>query len=85
MLPSRTGVQHLIHSSETRHLTGGLLGRGFDIALDAAHLQDGFFQRVADLGFALALPVHMHIGMNACISDYLPKAARGEQWQAKKT
>ncbi|KAJ9524605.1 CybS-domain-containing protein [Haematococcus lacustris] len=39
--------------------------------------KDGFLQRVADLGFAVAIPVHMHIGMNACITDYLPSAARG--------
>lgn len=33
---------------------------------------------VANGIMAFAIPVHMHIGMNACITDYLPKAARGE-------
>lgn len=39
--------------------------------------KDGFFQRIADLGFAFAIPVHMHFGLNACVTDYLPSAARG--------
>mmetsp|Transcript_27677 Transcript_27677/g.70494 ORF Transcript_27677/g.70494 Transcript_27677/m.70494 type:complete len:120 (-) Transcript_27677:396-755(-) len=39
--------------------------------------KDGFLQRVADLGLAVAIPVHMHIGLNACVTDYLPKVARG--------
>lgn len=39
--------------------------------------KDGFLQRIADFGLALAIPVHMHIGMNALVTDYLPKAARG--------
>lgn len=41
-------------------------------------MQDGFLQRIADLTFAVAIPVHMHIGMNALVTDYLPKVARGE-------
>lgn len=44
----------------------------------STHAQDGFLQRIADLGLALAIPVHMHISMNALVTDYLPKAARGE-------
>lgn len=42
------------------------------------HPQDGVLHKLADFAFALAIPVHMHIGMNACVSDYLPSVARGE-------
>uniref|UniRef100_A0A7S3QKD0 Succinate dehydrogenase [ubiquinone] cytochrome b small subunit n=1 Tax=Dunaliella tertiolecta TaxID=3047 RepID=A0A7S3QKD0_DUNTE len=39
--------------------------------------KDGAGEAIADALFACAIPVHMHIGMNACITDYLPKVARG--------
>eukprot|EP00198_Chlamydomonas_reinhardtii_P000617 XP_001689952.1 succinate dehydrogenase subunit D [Chlamydomonas reinhardtii] len=35
-------------------------------------------QRTADFIFSVAIPVHSHITMNAVVTDYLPKAARGE-------
>uniref|UniRef100_A0A1Q2XCW7 Succinate dehydrogenase [ubiquinone] cytochrome b small subunit n=2 Tax=Chlamydomonas reinhardtii TaxID=3055 RepID=A0A1Q2XCW7_CHLRE len=34
-------------------------------------------QRTADFIFSVAIPVHSHITMNAVVTDYLPKAARG--------
>ncbi|KAG1673288.1 hypothetical protein FOA52_002568 [Chlamydomonas sp. UWO 241] len=37
----------------------------------------GLLTKAADMVFAFALPTHMHITMNAVVSDYLPKVARG--------
>mmetsp|Transcript_40373 Transcript_40373/g.89655 ORF Transcript_40373/g.89655 Transcript_40373/m.89655 type:complete len:119 (+) Transcript_40373:47-403(+) len=37
----------------------------------------GVIQKMSDLVLAFAIPVHMHISTNACVTDYLPKAARG--------
>lgn len=34
-------------------------------------------QKTADFVFSLAIPVHSHICMNAVVTDYVPKAARG--------
>ncbi|GLC34961.1 hypothetical protein PLESTM_000259300 [Pleodorina starrii] len=34
-------------------------------------------QKTADFVFSLAIPVHSHICMNAIVTDYVPKAARG--------
>ncbi|KXZ42626.1 hypothetical protein GPECTOR_129g556 [Gonium pectorale] len=34
-------------------------------------------QKTADFVFSLAIPVHSHICMNAVVTDYFPKVARG--------
>ncbi|PNH06067.1 hypothetical protein TSOC_007601, partial [Tetrabaena socialis] len=36
-----------------------------------------YLQTAADIIFGLAIPIHSHICMNAVVTDYLPKAARG--------
>ncbi len=34
-------------------------------------------QKVSDWALALAIPVHMHITTNACVTDYVPSRFRG--------
>ncbi len=40
--------------------------------------QGSIIQKGTDMVLAFAIPAHMHITMNACVSDYLPMVARGE-------
>jgi hypothetical protein len=42
------------------------------------HRQGSTFEKVADWTLAVAIPVHSHISMNAVVTDYIPKAFRGE-------
>jgi len=35
-----------------------------------------FSEKVADWGLAFAVPVHMHITNNACVTDYVPTKFR---------
>eukprot|EP00199_Chlamydomonas_sp_CCMP681_P004694 CAMPEP_0119107464 /NCGR_PEP_ID=MMETSP1180-20130426/10293_1 /TAXON_ID=3052 ORGANISM="Chlamydomonas cf sp, Strain CCMP681" /NCGR_SAMPLE_ID=MMETSP1180 /ASSEMBLY_ACC=CAM_ASM_000741 /LENGTH=123 /DNA_ID=CAMNT_0007092951 /DNA_START=143 /DNA_END=514 /DNA_ORIENTATION=+ len=51
------------------------MGAATPLAIIAS--KDGFLQRVADFGMLFAIPVHMHVGMCSCITDYLPKVAKG--------
>ena len=45
--------------------------------------QGSLIQKATDMVLAVAIPAHMHITMNACVSDYLPKAARGGLWNGE--
>ena len=42
------------------------------------YTQGSLIQKGTDMVLAFAIPAHMHITLNACVTDYLPKAARGE-------
>jgi hypothetical protein len=35
-------------------------------------------QKLSDWVLAAAIPVHMHISTNACVTDYVPTRFRGE-------
>jgi hypothetical protein len=45
----------------------------------SAALQGGALENVANVLMGLSIPVHMHIGLAACITDYLPRKAQGEE------
>jgi succinate dehydrogenase hydrophobic anchor subunit len=40
------------------------------------HTQGSIWEKVADWGLAVAVPVHMHITTNACVTDYVPTRFR---------
>jgi hypothetical protein len=44
--------------------------------------QGSAVQKLSDWALAVAIPVHMHISTNACVTDYVPTRFRGEQDRA---
>mmetsp|Transcript_28082 Transcript_28082/g.51848 ORF Transcript_28082/g.51848 Transcript_28082/m.51848 type:complete len:121 (-) Transcript_28082:195-557(-) len=34
-------------------------------------------EKIADHVLGIAIPIHSHIALNACVTDYVPKAAKG--------
>lgn len=61
-----------------RVVAGGGRGRLVSEAPSPCRMgAQGFLVKTADFVFSLAIPIHSHIGMNALVTDYLPKAARG--------
>jgi succinate dehydrogenase (ubiquinone) membrane anchor subunit len=65
-----------------RRLGLSMLAGPSRLSLHAACSQGSLVLKATDMVLAFAIPTHMHITMNAVISDYLPKAARGELKQA---
>ena len=55
------------------HMTSGLLIAAFPVALV---LSPSKVVLPIDLGLALALPFHTHVGMMGIVSDYVPPAMR---------
>merc|ERR1711881_834289 len=36
----------------------------------------GYFEKPIDIGLALALPAHTHVGINGIMTDYVPKISK---------
>uniref|UniRef100_A0A7S0UJ94 Succinate dehydrogenase [ubiquinone] cytochrome b small subunit n=1 Tax=Polytomella parva TaxID=51329 RepID=A0A7S0UJ94_9CHLO len=61
---------HKIHEYASIGLAGAT-----PIAALAA--KDEPLEKIANLVLGIAIPIHSHVALNACVSDYIPSAARG--------
>ncbi|KAG2493622.1 hypothetical protein HYH03_008139 [Edaphochlamys debaryana] len=73
ILAADTAGGHAFHKAH-EFASYGLAG-ATPVAIVAS--KGGIMQKAADFVFSFAIPIHSHICMNACVTDYLPYAARG--------